>query len=342
MTRQQIIRLAEDYAARHKGSPPELVETHISWVLLAENEVFKIKKPLKFSFLDFSTPERRKHFCEREVELNRRLAPGMYRGVAVIRERGGQFVIGGTEGQGVDYAVWMYRMDEARQLDRLLEQGGVTPADMGGLARMLASFHQEAEAVAEAEDWKELYREFDDLRSVLPVLESCLGTRAGKRMTEVLGETEGFLKNLDARIEWRKEAGFVRDGHGDLHCRNIFMTHPPVIFDCIEFSDELRTLDVLSEIGFLCMDLERYGRNDLSEAFLREYLKNFRCVENEADRRLLLFYKMYRANVRMKVTALALGADVRDGEPGPQALDQLQSYYRLFEAYALSLFPSGC
>ena len=340
MTPLQISGLLDQYEARHPGDRPELVETHISWVLMARNEVFKIKKPLQFTFLDFSTLEKRKHFCEQEVVLNRRLAPEMYLGVVPIREGEGLDTQGNGQGPVVEYAVWMRRMDETSQLDRLLEQGGVAPADMVGLARMVAAFHRQAEVVADAEDWLEIYREFEDLRSVLPVLESCLGAGARDVVDWALDASKPFLKGLKGRIEARKSAGFVRDGHGDLHCRNIFMTRPPVIFDCIEFSDELRTLDVLSEIGFLCMDLERLGREDLSEAFNREYQQHFPCIENNADRQLLLFYKMYRANVRTKVTALALGPGLEEGGPDIEALGQLQGYYRLFEAYAKNLFLS--
>ena len=338
MTQPQISRLMEQYVTRHPGDTPVLVETHISWVIMAKKEVFKIKKPLKFSFLDFSTLQQRRYFCEREVALNRRLAPDMYLGVIPICEKDGLGPLGEGCGPVVEYAVRMRRMDETRQLDRLLEKGGVTPAEMDGLAQMLADFHRDARVVAEAEDWLGLYREFDDLRSVFPVLESTLGADAGKKIVGALNQSRTFLKGLVLRIEARKGAGFVRDGHGDLHCRNIFMTHPPVIFDCIEFSDELRTLDVLSEIGFLCMDLERFGRGDLSDAFARDYQGYFPCIENEDDQRLLLFYKMYRANVRMKVTALALGPSVAAGKPEPEAVGLLKSYSSLFDQYAARLF----
>lgn len=334
MTRQQITRFIENYEALYPGKSLELIETHISWVLLARDEVFKIKKPLHFSFLDFSTLEKRKHFCEREVELNRRLATDMYRGVVGIRESDGQLAAHGQKGKLIDYAVWMRRMDETRQLDHVLEKGEVGAEDIQELARLVAGFHHRAEVVTQAEDWLELYHEFADLKSVLPVLDACLGPGARGVINGVLSHARDFLKGLAARIEERKASGFVRDGHGDLHCRNILMTHPPVIFDCIEFSDDLRTLDVLSEIGFLCMDLERFGRGDLSEVFSGEYLQHFRCVENEADRNLLLFYKMYRANVRIKVTALALEPSVSDRRPDPGLVAVLQSYYGLFRGYA--------
>jgi aminoglycoside phosphotransferase family enzyme len=155
----------------------------------------------------------------------------------------------------------------------------------------------------------------------------------------VQGRTRVLLESLKDRIEARKAAGFVRDGHGDLHCRNIFLTQPPVIFDCIEFSEELRTLDVLSEIGFLCMDLERFGRSELADAFLHEYLEQYPCVENDADRLLLIFYKMYRANVRMKVTALAVNPAA--GLPDPGLVASLEGYFEAFDRYAHQLFPNS-
>lgn len=336
MTRQQVLGFVDSYQAQHPGNRPVLVETHISWVVLAREEVFKIKKPLHFSFLDFSTLEKRKYYCQQEVALNSRLAPAMYRGVVAIQKQNGQIVAHGSTGKIIDYAVWMHRMDESRQLDRLLERGEVSPGEMEELARLVAEFHHRTPSVTQAEDWLDLYREFEDLASVIRVLAACLGRQAVARITHVQGQARVFLEGLKNRIEQRKAAGFVRDGHGDLHCRNIFMTRPPVIFDCIEFSEELRTLDVLSEIGFLCMDLERFGREDLSAAFLEAYLRHFTCVETEDDRQLLVFYKMYRANVRMKVTALAINPAA--ALPDPHLVAVLESYYGLFDRYAHQLF----
>lgn len=337
MIPEQITQIVKDKSLPFPTKGIKLIETHISWVLLTDQYAYKIKKPLKLSFLNFSTMARRKHFCELEVQLNKRLAPEMYLGILPVYKREGDCFIGESNGTLVDYAVWMRRFDEGLQLDVLLQKGGVVENDIISLAEMIASFHQQANKFTDAEDWKELYSEFEDLCSVLPRLEKIIGHSEAGQIKKITNAVKDMLCNLGPRIESRKKSGFVLDGHGDLHCRNIFMTNPPVVFDCIEFSDELRTLDVLSEIGFLCMDLERLGRPDLSDVFNREYQRRFSCLMNEEDQKLLLFYKMYRANVRMKVEALAL-PDAPNGNGKARTIaDSVRSYYRLFESYAAEL-----
>ncbi len=313
-----------------------LVETHASWVLLTDTLAYKIKKPIRFSFLDFSTKALRKMYCEREVALNRRLAPDMYIGVVPLCREGSGIRIGATGEKGVDFAVKMRRMDDSRQLDLLLAKAEVSVAEIRELARMVAGFHRQATRVWQAEGWEDHFREFADLLSVKETLESVLGQGTASFLARVISRAEGFLRDRSPRIEARKAAGFVIDGHGDLHGRNVLMTNPPVVFDCIEFSDELRTLDVLSEIGFLIMDLERFGREDLAEAFLEAYRSQFECILCDTDHELLLFYKLYRANVRLKVGALALGP-----EPQLAARDMLQGYFNLFRAYAGELLGEG-
>ncbi len=135
------------------------------------------------------------------------------------------------------------------------------------------------------------------------------------------------------RIEERKAAGFVIDGHGDLHCRNIFMLDPPVIFDCIEFSEELRTLDMLNETAFLCMDLERFGRRDLASEFMYTYNAATGVIECNADQQLFLYYKMYRANVRMKVHSLHLLEAEGKEESMEKELELVRRYFELFGQY---------
>ncbi len=320
-------------AGRFPSVPGEVLlrETHISWVLLTTEFAYKIKKPVRYSFLDFSTLEKRGYYCRRELELNRRLAPQMYLDVLPVRHDDSGWSIGVDKGEIADYALRMRRMDDSRQLDILLEKGKVGASEIEALADVLADFHLGAERVEQAEDWQELYTEFADVEQVAETLEAHVGIEAPARLRRINHHVHVFLRGNRSRIEARKAAGFVIDGHGDLHCRNIFMEHPPVVFDCIEFNDEFRILDLLSEVGFLCMDLERFGRADLAEVFCARYLSRVPCIENDTDRQLFQFYKLYRANVRLKVEALSLsgGDDTHTG-----GLARMEQYYQLFLAYA--------
>ena len=361
MNSEQISRIIREKAVPHPTEELRLIETHISWVLLGDRHVYKIKKPLALNFLDFSNPDKRRLNCRQEVLLNRRLAPEMYLGVLpvaivedkprILSEPIENEVVETDPGTGdqnresmksehslweiVDYAVWMRRMDETRQLDILLEAGQVTGDSIAELARILSGFHKAAPVIYEAENWEDIYDEFRDLQSVITTLSDLLGKGDGDRIRMVIGNSWKFLQGHAERIETRKASGFVRDGHGDLHCRNVLMTQPPVVFDCIEFSEQLRTLDVLSEIGFLCMDLERYGRMDLSEVFCQTYESEFPCIQDIADRQLFTFYKMYRANVRLKVETLVIDRDTSRMHWQEESLtSRLKSYSKCFLRYA--------
>ena len=199
------------------------------------------------------------------------------------------------------------------------------------LAGILARFHGEAKRVRVSETWKELHEEFADISGQATFLEEYYKAGSGAFIEEVIRWGYDFLREIRARIEERKESGFVVDGHGDLHCRNIILGVEPVIFDCIEFSEALRTLDVLNEVAFLCMDLERFGRDDLSEAFLDRYLALTGAIENRTDRLLFLYYKLYRANVRIKVLCIQL----KEGEGGsdPKGWELIEKYMLLFKRY---------
>jgi aminoglycoside phosphotransferase family enzyme len=338
MNSSQVLDIIQQKALPHPSDELRLIETHISWVLLGDAHVYKIKKPLNLSFLDFSDLEKRRVNCHREVLLNRRLASDMYLGVLPVRLTDHGCQIGEGDGEIIDYAVHMQRMDETRQLDVLLESGEVSAPSIAELARILSNFHKSAPIISQAEDWEEIFEEFRDLQSVTKTLSDVLGKADGDRMRMVIGNCWKFLRSHGKRIDRRKAMGFVKDGHGDLHCRNILLTRPPVVFDCIEFSEELRTLDVLSEIGFLCMDLERYGRSDLSDVFRQTYEREYPCMEDAADRRLFTFYKMYRANVRMKVDTLALEQDASASfEADAPFVYRLKGYSNVFFMYAREL-----
>jgi len=335
MTKDQVERIILEKRVPHPTVELRLVETHISWVILADSFVYKIKKPVRLSFLDFSTFSKREYYCEQEVRLNRRLAPEMYLGVLPVTSHSGNLQIGGKRGEVIDHVVWMQRMDDSRQMDLLLAQGVVEVEQMHKLAGILAQFHQGAKRVRVSETWKELHEEFADISGQGLFLEKYYEGGSSAFIEEVIHWGYAFLKGIRARIEERKESGFVVDGHGDLHCRNIILGDNPAIFDCIEFSEALRTLDVLNEVAFLCMDLERFGREDLASAFLDRYVTLTGAMENRTDRLLFLYYKLYRANVRIKV--LCIQGKEREGGSDQNERKLIGKYMQLFKRYYLEL-----
>lgn len=281
----------------------ELEETHISWVLLGPQWAYKIKKPLQFDFLDFSTLEQRQYYCQREIELNNRLSEGIYQQVLPVRHHEGNFHLG-EQGVIVDYAVQMKRMDSAKRMDLQLEAGQVGEKDLYQLATQLSDFHQRAAPIRQPISVEQQFADFADLRSARSVLEELHGKAAGQRLEESVQQAKRFLPQHAERMKARQAAGFVVDGHGDLHSRNIFLLDPPVIFDCIEFNDKLRHIDILDELAFLSMDLQYHGQPQLETALLQAYRQRHEVFHTPEDWQLFCYYKWYRANVRLKVNLL--------------------------------------
>jgi uncharacterized protein len=273
-------------------------QTHISWLFFTEDFVYKLKKPVNFGFLDFTTLEKRRFFCEEEVRLNRRLTSDVYLGVAEVKAKDGQARLGGA-GEVIDYAVHMRRLPEDRMLPTLLAAGRVTPATMRQLAQLLADFHAQAETgpvinqggtlATILGNWEENFTQ------TRPYLDWPLSREA---YDEIRGRVLTFCRLQAARFDERIAGGRVRDGHGDLRAEHICLTEPIAIFDCIEFNHRFRYGDVAGDVAFLAMDLDGQGFADLSRAFVSAY------VEYSGDRTLLSvldFYKCYRAFVRAKV-----------------------------------------
>jgi hypothetical protein len=286
------------------SSEASLIETHISWVVLTKNFAFKIKKPLQYSFLSFSTLEQRKFYCEQEVSLNRRLTDDIYLDVLPIRKHKDSWNIDGSEGTIVDYAVQMRKLDNDRRMDVLLEKEKVTKRHMEQLADRLARFHMSTSKIKGKFLFYNLWLDFADLLKVKDFISEHVGVSGGQKIETIVQFAKGFLKTHEERINQRFELGFTIDGHGDLHSRNIFLLDEPVIFDCIEFNDHFRQVDVLDELAFFCMDLDAFNQMPLELYFLEKYQLLNPCLFNEEDQRLHLYYKLYRANVRTKVNAL--------------------------------------
>lgn len=333
MTTEQIESIVRQNAFPFPSEQTHLIETHISWVILTDTHAFKIKKPIVYSFLDFSSLEHRCLFCRREVRLNRRLTDGMYLGVAPIRQTPQGFQIGGTQGAIVDYALLMRRMDETRSMDRLLRLGGVTREHIRCIAGQLAAFHRQADRIPGGEQAADLQEKFADLLTVRDFLRQEMGAAAAHTADDLVDGSRRFLTRHAERLRRRNQLGWVVDGHGDLHSKNIFLLDRPVIFDCIEFNDEYRQLDLLNEVAFFCMDLDYYRHEYLAEAFLSDYLNRMSCLKEEADLRLFHFYKLYRAGVRLKVNCLrAMQPESKDHEKTTR--QAVRDYLGLVRRYA--------
>ncbi len=336
MTREEVHQWLTDPDFPEPTRKVELVETHISWVLLTDTRAYKIKKPVRFSFADFSALSQRHFFCDRELMLNRRLTQDMYLSVLPVLRTGDRFSIGKGNGEIVDYALCMTRQDNTRQMNLLLEKNEVTPTHMAQLAGILAAFHQKAQRVDLPFDLEAKVRLFDDLRSVTDFLERHLGKTAREKVEEALTSAPPMLQRVFPRIKERIQLGFRIDGHGDLHSKNIFLLKEPVIFDCIEFNDSFRQIDLLDEIAFLCMDLEHYGKPDLASCFLDDYLRQMPCMLTDEDTLIFLFFKWYRCNVRLKVNALR-ALQAKEPTMFQHWLQAVREYLDQFYGYFLEL-----
>ena len=331
MTKNQIDTLLAKGAFPEMTNERKLVETHISWVILCDRFVYKVKKPIQYSFLDFSTLALRKHFCEREIELNQRLSEGIYLEVLPINKVGDHYAIGGDKGRIIDYALKMRKLDPKKQMDVLLAKNQVSPTDIKNLAERIADFHKST-AIVYKKDVVDVREKFNALEAEKEFLREHLHIESAELVERAIRSSNRFLKKNEPLMRERLKAGYVRDCHGDLHTRNIFLLPAPQPFDCIEFNDEYRHIDVLNEVAFLCMDLDAMGRNDLSELFVQHYNSLLPAIRNENERRLFIYYKSYRANVRAKVNSLR-ARSATEKPAKKKALSEAGKYLRLMETY---------
>jgi aminoglycoside phosphotransferase family enzyme len=336
MIQEQINSLLLEGEFPEVSAERELIETHISWVFLCHRFVYKIKKPIKYSFLDFSTLEKREKYCKREIELNKRLTNAIYLDVVPINKLNDHYKIGGSVGTVIDYAVRMHKMDRTKQMDRLLVQNKVTKSDIKNLAKKIALFHGNTVIIYQ-KDVLDIQGKFNDLEGEKKYLAG--QSDDGKYATIIanaIKTSNTFLEKNKELLAGRLRAGFFRDCHGDLHSRNIFLLPSPQPFDCIEFNDDYRQIDVLNEVAFLCMDLDAFGKKDLSELFLEYYNQFFPSMKSPKEHHLFVFYKAYRANIRAKVNSLRAKSAVNKKER-TKALSEVDKYLRLMESYLKTL-----
>ncbi|MFI5129130.1 MAG: hypothetical protein ACHQFX_04035 [Chitinophagales bacterium] len=335
MTKEQINSLLAKGEFPDPSGQRELIETHISWVIISDEFVYKIKKPIQYSFLDFSTLALRKHFCEREIDLNKRLTDNIYVDVQAIYECQGRFTIGGNEGTIIEYAVRMNKLDKEKQMDVLLLKNNVTETDIRNLAEKIAFFHKNTTVIYN-KDFLDIQKKFNDLGTEKEFLGQQLGNDSNNIVSRAIESSDIFIKKHKELLATRLRAGFFRDCHGDLHSRNIFLLPAPQPFDCLEFNDDFRQIDVLNEVAFLCMDLDAFGKQDLSALFIDHYNHLFPAMITEGDKSLFIYYKSYRANIRAKVNSLRARSAENTADK-TKALSEASKYLGLMAAYLQSL-----
>ncbi len=315
-----VEELARDLGGR-------LVQTHTSWVILLDKVVYKIKKPVNFGFLDYSTLEKRKENCEKEVLLNRRLCSWVYLGVVPISEKEGRWVL--EDGSRVvEYAVKMRRIPDESILSNRLDS--ISPEDMERVARVVADFHSRAERVDEFGKPEVMRFNTDEN---FQQTEKYIGVTISKEDYEFIKErTNRFYEVYEDLFYKRMKEGRIRDGHGDIRLEHVaFLEEGVCIFDCIEFNDRFRYGDVLNDMCFLSMELDFAGRQDLSNAYEEEYLKLTGDPEFEV---FLPFFKCYRAYVRGKVTSFLLDDPHVPEEEKRKAQDKAGRLFKLARTYA--------
>ena len=298
LTEQETLVFALQQALRSSGDPVQLFETHISWVLVAGAHAYKIKKAVQFDYLDFSSLAARRHFCLEEVRLNRRLARALYLGVVPVTGTPAQPYLGGA-GEPIDYAVKMLSFPQQALWSARVARQALAPAEADALALRLARFHLSAPRSAA-----------DSPRGAIELLGqvqienmAALGALAGERrqagLARLRARQDAVLYELGSEFGARKAAGFVRECHGDLHCGNILtLDHQVLAFDCVEFSERLRWIDVMHDLAFACMDLRRRGAAGRAASLLNEYLAR---TGDYAGVAVLRYYEAECALVRAKI-----------------------------------------
>tara|TARA_R110002033_G_scaffold58315_2_gene107525 strand:+ start:7005 stop:8549 length:1545 start_codon:yes stop_codon:yes gene_type:complete len=314
----------------HPVSEFTLMETHISWVLLTGDYVYKIKKPVNFGFLDYSTVEQRAHFCAEEIRLNRRLAPSLYLDVIAVRGTAKSPTLKG-DGPVIEYLVKTRQFRQQDLLGNMQREGRLENWHIDELAKTLSRFHAHIDHASIDMP----YGNPDQIQA--PAVQNFEQIRPFLTAKEDLNQLEQLeqwanttFQRLIPQMAERKAAGMVRECHGDIYLDNVTMVDGQVtLFDCIEFNEAFRWIDVMSDVAFMAMDLEDRGLPGMAQRFVSGYLENTGDYEGLA---LLNYYKAYRAMVRAKVALFGLNDNSTEAER-EQIMQRYRGYAGLAERY---------
>ena len=328
-----FVRLLLDPASYpHPAAEIKLVQTHISYVVLAGDFVYKFKKPVNFGFLDFTTLDKRKHFCEQELLLNRRLCPDLYLGIVTVNEQAGVLALNGP-GEAVEYGVKMARMPEAGMMANFIASNKLDRAMIERIVGILVPFYEKADGGTEIQKFGTAQAVSVNVLENFEQTQGFIGCEGlSRQQFDTISRYAKKVLAQEALFTARIAAGRIRDCHGDLYSANICFDHDRVhIFDCIEFNQRFRYCDVASDVAFLAMDLDFHGLFDLSRFFIDTF------VAKSGDAGLpgmLNFYKCYRAYVRGKINLFTAHAPEVDAATKKNCLDMADRYFKLAEGYA--------
>jgi len=335
MTQALLTALQDPAFYPHPVEGLRVIETHISWVILTGRYAYKMKKPVNFGFLDFTTLEARKHFCEQELRLNQRMAPELYLEVLPVTGTEQAPVLGG-EGAPLEYLVKMQEFPQSQLLAEVQARGELTKAHIDALALQIGGFHLKTPPVAPEHPLNSaqaivapMYQNFEQIRPLLQDSADLL------QLDALEAWTHSSIERLGPLLAQRCQKGYVRECHGDLHLGNATLLEGRVVlFDCIEFNEPFRLIDIASDAAFLAMDLEDRGLLAEARRFVNGWLEqtgDYDCLP------LLNLYKAYRALVRAKVSLFRLHQGI-DAVERDSILNQYRNYARLAESY--SAIPS--
>ncbi|MHB8623087.1 MAG: bifunctional aminoglycoside phosphotransferase/ATP-binding protein [Sulfuricaulis sp.] len=314
----------------HPAHAIRLIETHISWVFLTGIYAYKIKKPVNLGFLDFSTLAQRRFYCDEELRLNRRLAASLYLGVVAI---GGTSQAPRLNGSGVaiEYAVKMLQFPESARLDRMLARGELQPMHIDLLAQELAEFHSRISIAGNDKAFGDPEHVYAPVRQNFDQIRPRINAQDQAQLQRLEIWSKSTFADLENTLAARKQLGFVRECHGDAHLANMIWRDARVqLFDCLEFNDNLRWIDLMSEVAFVTMDLDDRGRPDLARRALNVYLEHTGDFDGLA---VFRFYQIYRALVRAKVAVIRLSQDGLSSAEKPAVRAEYLGYTHLAERY---------
>jgi uncharacterized protein len=309
----------------------ELLQTHVSYVFLTGDYVYKVKKPVNYGFLDFSTLEKRQHFCHEELRLNKRGAADLYLEVVSIGQSGDSFSLG--SGEPVEYAVKMKQFPQNALLSEMFDRGDVTTKTMEDLARVVATFHANSDSndhirtYGTVEKIRQAFDENYDQSAGFVAMLADGGPQTQKQFDETKAYSDRiFAEKADLFVD-RVKADKIRECHGDAHLRNIALWNGAItLFDCIEFNEPFRFVDTMYDLGFICMDLDARKRPDLANALLNAYLEQTGDWEGL---QVLPLYLSRQAYVRAKVTSFLLGDPSVPDAVKQDAANTAADYYKL-------------